>query len=107
MLVELLLPLLVALEGAPAPALPGPYSTALAEFKNRWMAECEGEQHPPTPKLARELHQLCTCTLREASSTLTGWDGEEAANTKIHAAMAKCEAEVYPPARPKRPIRKR
>lgn len=73
----------------------GPYGEALEAFKAGWMQECEGKSHPPTPALARELHQLCTCTLREASATLTGYDGPDAANAKIHAAMNKCDVSVH------------
>jgi hypothetical protein len=80
---------------ASQPGGSGPYDQALQQFKASWMQECERHGHSPTPPRARELHLLCTCTLREASATLTGQDGPDTANRKIHAAMTKCDVSVH------------
>ena len=53
-------------------------------------------QPAPTPKLARELDQLCSCTLaRIRSSDIKFGDGQAVVTAKIQGFMEACARLVY------------
>jgi hypothetical protein len=59
-----------------------------------FMDDCK--QPAPTPKLAKELDQLCSCTVdRIRSSDIAFDDTQEAINAKIQGAMETCSRVVY------------
>ena len=60
-------------------------------------SDCTSSKQATTPRLKRELGQLCSCTgAKIRSSDIRVGDGSDAVTAKIQEAMAQCQEQVYP-----------
>ncbi len=57
--------------------------------------DCRREK-APTPKLARDLDQLCKCSTDKLRATVHHGDSDDVVNGKIRQIAEACEKQVYP-----------
>jgi hypothetical protein len=92
-----------ALRGCDATGANSAYREQVAQSFGR---DCKQEPAPDA-KLAKDLDQLCSCTVAEIrSGDIAMGDGRETVTAKIKDAMATCSDRVYgaePPQTPERP----